>query len=167
MNKRRLQTFALLCVSSLIFTGCNSGSNNTASPTPTPSNISGDYTGTMTDAQSGTGSATATLAQNGTTAGGAITASLTSAAVTAQIALNISPSNALTGAMVIDFANGTTCTFSTTGTYTNNGTAAAINGAYTAVSNCSGDTGTFVLNQQCTDSISGFDRRVRSFPPKC
>jgi len=167
MNKSLLKTFAFCCVLSLFFSGCHSGGNNNPSPTPSPSNISGDYTGTMTDTQSGSGSATATLAQNGSTAGGAITASLTSATVTAQVALNISPSNALTGSMVIDFANGTTCTFSTTGTYSNDGTTAVINGAYTAVSNCSGDSGTFVLNQQCTDSISGIDRRVMSFPAKC
>ncbi|MBV9271768.1 MAG: hypothetical protein JO165_11785 [Candidatus Eremiobacteraeota bacterium] len=161
-----LKALAFLCASTLV-AACNGSSGSTPSPTPTPSNISGDYSGTLQDAQNGSGAATGTLAQHGFTAGGAITAALTGGNVTAQIALTITPSNALTGAMVIDFANGTTCTFSTAGNYSNNGTVAAINGTYTAVSNCAGDSGTFALNQQCTDSITSADRHVRAFPPKC
>ena len=59
--------------------------------------------------------------------------------------------------MVIDFANGTTCTFSTTGTY--NSATAVLSGSYSAVTNCAGDTGTYSLTQQCTDTITSVRRR--------
>lgn len=149
----------------MLFSGCNGGGT-----TPSPaavSNISGDYIGSMQDAQSGTGTATATLAQHGSSAGGEVTAQMASATLTAQLSLAITKGNALSGAMVIDYPNGITCTFSTTGTYTNNGSSAAINGSYTAVTNCAGDSGTYVLAQQCTDTIASVDRRIMTYPPKC
>jgi hypothetical protein len=58
---------------------------------------------------------------------------------------------------VIDFANGTTCTFSTTGTY--NSATAVLSGSYSAVTNCTGDTGTYSLTQQCTDTVTSGRRR--------
>lgn len=161
-----IEARALFCAVSLMLSGCNGG-GTTPSPSASPANISGDYVGSMQDAQSGSGAATATLAQHGSAAGGAITAQLAGANVTAQISLAITPANALSGAMVVDYADGTTCTFSTSGNYTNNGSAAIISGSYTAVTNCAGDTGTYVLNQQCVDTIASADRRIMSFPPKC
>jgi hypothetical protein len=123
----------------------------------------------MNDKQSGSGSVTATLAQHGSSAGGAIADTLAAGGtITAQISVAISSSNALNGAMVVDYPDGTTCTFSTTGTYTNNGTTTAqITGSYTAVTNCTGDTGTYTLNQQCVDTITSSDRRTMGFPATC
>lgn len=144
-----------------------SACNSSSSPAPAPSvaNISGDYAGTMTDAQGGAGTATATLAQHGASAGGAITDVQASGTITAQISLAITPSNALSGAMVVDYPNGTTCTFSTAGTYSNGASATPqISGSYTAVTNCNGDTGTYTLTQQCVDTVA--DRRVL-FPATC
>ncbi len=150
---------APLLIAVIALSGC-SGSTAPATSTPQPSNISGDYSGTMQDAQSGSGTATTTLAQHGATAGGAISAQLTKATLTAQLSLTISSSNALSGAMVIDYpSNGPTCTFSTTGTY--NASTNVLSGSYTAVTNCAGDTGTYSLTQQCTDTItSGVRRRM-------
>jgi hypothetical protein len=50
---------------------CHSGT--TSVPVAPASNISGDYTGTMQDAQGGSGTAAATFAQHGSSAGGTIT----------------------------------------------------------------------------------------------
>lgn len=149
--------------------GCNNSSSPSPAPTSTPSlsNISGDYAGTTQDSQGGAGTATATLAQNGSNAGGAIAITQTSGTLTAQISLTLTASNTVSGAMVVDYANGTTCTFTTTGTYTNNGTTAALNGSYKAVTNCAGDTGTYALTQQCTDTVTSGDRRVSVFPNPC
>lgn len=70
--------------------------------------------------------------------------------------------------MVIDYPSGTTCTFKITGTYANNGTTSAVlSGSYTAVTNCTGDTGTFTLTQQCTDTVTSGERRVNVFPVAC
>ena len=147
-----------LLIALIALSGC-SGSVAPATSTPQPSNISGDYSGTMQDAQSGSGTATTTLAQHGATAGGAIAAQLAKATLTAQISLTITSSNAVSGAMVVDYPNnGPTCTFSTTGTYDTSTN--VLSGSYTAVTNCAGDTGTYSLTQQCTDTVTSRDRRM-------
>jgi hypothetical protein len=83
--------------------------------------------------------------------------------VTAQLSLTISSSDTTTGAMVIDYASGTTCTFSSKGSY--NPTTGVLAGSYTAVTNCSGQTGTYSLTQQCTDTVTSHARRETSFLP--
>lgn len=153
----------LMLAAAITLAGCNK-STTPAPLTPSVSNISGDYTGTTQDAQSGAGTASATLAQHGTSAGGAITIVQSGATVTAQVSLTITPSNAVSGGMVIDYPNGTTCTFSTTGNY--NGSTNVLSGSYSAVTNCAGDTGTYALTQQCTDTVTTADRTVMT-TPKC
>ncbi len=85
-------------------------------------------------------------------------------ATNAQIALAIASDNSLSGAIVIDYPSGTTCTFSTSGTY--NTTTSVITGSYSAVTNCSGQSGTYSLTQQCTDTVTNAVRR-RMTTPKC
>lgn len=158
-------------VACVALSACGS-SNSSTSPTPSPSpqlaNISGDYTGTMTDAQGGAGTATATFAQQGSSVGGSLIDKESSQTISPAISLTVSASNAVMGAMVVDFANGTTCTFTTTGTYSNNGTSSAtLTGSYTAVTGCAGDTGTYSLTQQCTDTVTASLRRVMGFPAHC
>lgn len=143
--------------------GCNA---STTTPTaPTISNISGDYTGTMSDTKNGNGAATATLAQHGNAAGGAISATQGVTAVTAQVSLTIASTNAFSGAMVVDYTDGTTCSFSTLGTY--NPSTSALAGSYTAVTGCAGDSGTYALTQQCTDTVTSTERRPMSPPAQC
>jgi hypothetical protein len=169
MKKHHRHT-ALVLGAVLALAACNSSTNSTPSPSPSPqiANMSGDYTGTMTDSVGGSGSVNATFAQHGASAGGAMTDAETSATIVAQTVLTVTSSNAISGAMIVDFANGMTCTFSTTGTYSNNGsTSAQIAGSYTAVTNCPGGTGTFTLTQQCTDTITSVDRRTMTYPPAC
>jgi hypothetical protein len=146
----------LSLISLVALAGC-SGSVAPVASTPQSSNISGDYSGTVQDAQGGSGTATATLAQSGSTAGGTITIKETGQTLSAQISLAMTSSDAVSGSMVIDFASGTTCTFSTSGTY--NSTTAVLNGSYTAVTNCAGDSGTYSLTQQCTDTITSVKHR--------
>jgi hypothetical protein len=137
--------------------GCSKSSSSTP-PVTTPTNISGQYSGTMQDAQSGSGTATASLAQRGADAGGTITDVGTSATLSAQVSLVISSSNAVDGTIVINYpSNGPTCTFTTTGTYDTSTN--VLSGSYTAVTNCSGDTGTYSLTQQCTATVTSVDRR--------
>lgn len=159
---RRVFPSALALVGCIGLAACNGSTSSPVTP-QTGSNISGDYSGTMNDAQGGSGSATATLAQHGTTAGGAITATEGASTVTAQVSLGIDSSNAFTGAMIIDYTSGATCTFKTSGTY-NTGTY-TLNGSYTAVTGCSGDTGTYALSQQCTDTVTSSERRPQLAPP--
>ena len=121
----------------------------------------------MSDAHGGSGSATATLAQHGSTAGGTITATEGASSVTAQVSLSIDSSNGFTGAMVIDYSSGATCSFKTSGTYST--TTYALSGSYTAVTGCAGDTGTYALSQQCTDTVTSSERRpqIVSPPAQC
>ena len=146
--KNQIRTLAVmaLCVG---FVGCTSSS---VQPPLAFSNISGDYSGTVTDSVGGTGNATATLAQHGNTAGGAITDVETGGTVVAQLSLTITTGNSTSGAMVVDYSGGTTCTYQTSGSY-NPGTN-VLSGSYSAISNCSGETGTYTLTQLCHDTVT-------------
>lgn len=160
---RPARAAALAAAAIIALAACNS---STSPSTPAqPTNISGDYAGTVQDAQAGSGAATGTLAQHGTGAGGAITFTPSSGALTAQMSLSINASNAVSGAMVIDYPDGTTCTFSTTGSYSTSSN--VLSGSYTAKTNCAGDTGTYSLTQQCTDTITSAERRRMAPPAAC
>jgi hypothetical protein len=141
----------------LVLTGCNSSPSTPS--VPAPSNISGDYSGTVQDAQGGAGTATGTLAQHGANAGGSITDTEAGATLNAQISLTIASSNHVSGTIVIDYPNnGPTCTFSTKGAYSTS--THVLSGSYSAVTNCAGDTGTYSLTQQCTDTVTSGYRRM-------
>ncbi len=165
MTKPLRSLGALALASCLALAACNNGSS-TPAVIAQVSNISGDYSGTFHDGIAGTGAATTTLAQHGSNAGGAIAAATPGGGIAAQISLTVASSNALSGAIVINYPSGTTCTFSTTGTYSNTGTVASITGSFTPVTGCSGDSGTYTLNQECTDTITS-EVRTLSFPPQC
>ena len=158
-------------IATIGLTACSS-SNGTftanPSPTPSPANISGDYTGSITDAQTGSGTVAGTLAQHGGDAGGAMNITQTSITYPAQFAISITPANSTSGSIVINYGTGVTCTFSTTGTYSNNGTTAVLSGTYSAVTNCAGDSGSYTLDQQCTDTVTAMARRRSMiFPRAC
>lgn len=156
----------------LLLAGCHSSSNPTPTPTATPqlANMSGDYTGTITDsvaANSGTVNA-ALLAQHGGNAGGVIVNTTPGGNVNMAMSLSVNSANAVSGAIAVDYPGGTTCTFSVTGTYTNTGSPpATLNGNYTAVTNCAGETGSFALTQQCSDTVTASDRRTMTVPAPC
>ena len=153
---------AALLVIAFALAACNSTSSNS---TPnTISNISGDYTGTVQDSISGTLPATATLSQHGSAAGGVLTTTSGAVALNSAITLVVTTSNAVSGTIVQDLPGGTTCTFSTTGNY--NTGSQQITGSYSAVTGCSGESGTYTLNQQCTDTVTSVERRAMGVP-KC
>ena len=117
-------------------------------------NISGDYSGTLQDTQGGSGNATAILAQQSANAGGAIVAKQPGKTIKVEISLTVTSSNSTSGAMVVDYppkGSGPTCTFSTNGSY--DPTTNVLSGSFTAVSGCSGDTGTYNLTQLCHDTV--------------
>ena len=155
---------AVAAVSCLIIAGCNAAvapsttrATTAGESAPMPqrlSNISGDYLGTVQDAQGGAGNAKATLAQHDADAGGAVKDKETNETLNVDVSLTITSSNSTSGALVIDFPparSGPVCTFSTTGTY--DSTTGILSGSYTAVTGCSGDTGTYTLTQQCHDTV--------------
>jgi len=162
----RMRTAAAATVGCLLLTACNASvaplqtgaagadSRKAASAwSQQVSNISGDYIGTMHDAQGGSGSAKATLAQHGTNAGGAVRDKESGQTIIADMSMTITPQNSTSGAMVIDFppANtGQVCTFRTSGMY--DPTSNVLSGSYVAVTGCAGDSGTFKLTQQCHDT---------------
>ena len=161
--------FTACALAAALVAGCGSGTNNGTTPVmSTAPNISGDYTGTMNDAQSGAGQVnTATFAQAGYTAGGSMTGTFTATTLPVQMTLTITPvSNAISGSMVIDYppaGTGPQCTFTTSGSFNQNTN--VLSGSYTAVSGCSGDSGTYSLTQQCTATVTAVRRM--SLQPKC
>jgi hypothetical protein len=162
MRKVSRNILALVAMGCLALAGCNSSTNSVTPPQPT--NISGDYSGMMADSVGGNGDATATLAQHGFNAGGAITEVEAGGTITAQLSVQINSSNAVNGAMVVDYAGGTTCTYSTSGSY--DPSTNVLSGSYSAVTNCSGETGTYTLTQSCHDTITGGEVRPLG-TPKC
>lgn len=152
-------------VATLGLTACTSTNNSTPAPVPTvaPQNISGDYSGTLTDAQAGKGNATATLAQTGSNAGGAIAVTAGATTTSYQLSVALNATNGITGNMVTDLPT-TQCSFSVTGSF--DASTNVLSGSYTAVSGCSGDTGTFSLTQTCVATPSALPRRMTS-PSHC
>lgn len=155
----RSTAFGLVVAGVLVLQGCNGSSSNT--PPPSYANISGDYSGSWTQANA-VAIVTGTLAQHGASAGGSMTDGAT---FRAQMSLVLSPNNSLSGAIVVDQPSGTTCTFSTTGSY--DPSTNVISGSYTAVTNCAGETGTYALTQQCYDTVTSVDRRKPMGLIKC
>ena len=142
------RTFVIIAAS-LTLAACTSSSTQ---PIAAFSNLSGDYSGTVTDSVGGAGDATATFAQHGNAAGGAITDVETSGTIVEQMSVTINSANAVNGAFVVDYTDGTTCTYRTSGTYepgTN-----VLSGSYTAVTNCLGESGTYSLTQLCHDTVT-------------
>lgn len=162
------KTCACVAAAALLFAGCNKKSN--PSVNPQFANVSGDYSGTFSDSVLGSATALGTLTQHAASAGGSMNVTSDGGAATAQIAIVLTASNKFAGSIVIDQPDdGPACTFSTSGTYSNDGSSnAALSGTYTAVSNCSGETGTYTLAQQCSDvpAIRGPIDRF-AYPPKC
>jgi hypothetical protein len=179
-NRVHVYAGAVAAASFLLLTGCNSsdaplvtraGTAAGASETIPArlSNMSGDYLGTIQDAQGGTGNAKGTLAQHGGNAGGGIKDKETNKTFTVEFSITVNSSNSTTGAMVVDYPplqTGPVCTFSTTGAY--DPTTNTLSGSYTAVTGCTGDTGTYTLTQQCHDTVitsSSMPRRENN--PHC
>lgn len=162
MNSTRTGLFAFIMGAALVLSGCNGGGTSSTPPAQ-PTNLSGDYAGSVQDSATGTSAATATFAQHGSNAGGTLTTTVSGSPLNAQVTFAIASSNAITGSMVIDEANGTTCTFGFSGTY--NASANVLSGSYTAVTNCSGQHGTYTLTQQCTDTITSAERRAMGLTP--
>lgn len=157
----------LAVIAAFVLAACNSSNNGpfvspspSPSPAPSPANLSGDYSGTIQDSANGSGSVAGTLAQQGTNAGGPLTITSASGAVTAAVSFAIASSNALSGAIVIDYPSGSTCTFSTAGSY--DSTTNVITGTYSAVTNCSGQSGTYSLTQQCSDTVTAHRRKMNT-----
>jgi hypothetical protein len=146
---------------SIILASCSSGS-----VTPiTYTNMSGDFGGSMSDAQAGPGTATATFAQHGNNVGGSITIVRSSGTVTAETSFTISSSNTIAGSLVIDYPT-QQCTYTTTGSFDPN--ADVLTATYTAVTNCAGDTGSFSLTQQCSaTATTGEARKSASIATRC
>ena len=160
MSIRAVAVFACLL---LALPSCSGTTNN---PVPAaPTNISGDYAGTVVDSASGSSAATALLAQHGFTAGGTITTAPGGTTLVSSVAIAIDSTNAVTGTMVQDLPDGSTCSFAVTGTYTT--TSAVLSGSYHAITGCSGRTGTYTLTQSCTDTVTSTDKRSAFGVPGC
>lgn len=164
-NKVHKNAAIFAAASFLLLAGCNGAAapsvtrattaGGESAPVPQRlSNISGDYVGTVQDSQGGTGNAKATLAQHNANAGGAVKDKESGVTLNVDVSLTVTSSNSTSGALVIDFPpvrSGPVCTFSTTGAY--DPSTGVLSGTYTAVTGCSGDTGTYTLTQQCHDTV--------------
>ncbi len=160
MSNLRRSAAALAVATCIVLAGCSSG---TITPLPV-TNMSGDYGGTMQDAQNGAGTATATFAQHGSNAGGAITIVRASGTVTADASFAISTSNTIAGTLVIDYPT-QQCTYTTSGTFDPN--SGVLTGTYSAITNCTGDTGSYSLTQSCSATADSDARHSLSVANRC
>ena len=170
MRRANSHAFAAALLGALVLSAC-AGNTNTGTPgggtapqapvaplgQATIRNVSGQYSGTITDNTFGTGSASASLAQYQHVVGGVITASIGSVQLSNSIAVQGATGSAFAektagplpfvGAQA-GSVNGSTCSFSLSATYT--GSNNTLDGTYQAVHGCSGESGSFSLTQECS-----------------
>lgn len=128
--------------------GCNkSNSGVPSTPTPVPQ-AAGGYSGTVTDSAMGSGTATLTLSQSGSSIGGTLVETFPTTTLNNTFALVTDVSGNLSGNGVAT-VNNVACGFTVAGTY--NTTTGQLTGTYTAFSGCTGQSGTMTLLQQCTN----------------
>jgi hypothetical protein len=109
-------------------------------------NLTGQYSGTVSDSSLGTGTATGNFAGLYSSLGGYFGFTFgTSSALTAP-ATTYSSWNGIGGVFVATIGS-TACTFAFQASYTSS--SYQLNGTYKAVNGCSGENGTFSLTQQC------------------
>ena len=108
-------------------------------------NLTGQYTGSVTDSVLGTGTAAANFAGLPGTLGGYFAFTFGSSTY-ANPASSYATWSGVGGAFVATIAS-SACTFAFEASY--NQSSSALTGKYKAVNGCSGENGTFSLTQQC------------------
>lgn len=151
---------ALLAGAALTLAACNTGVTSPAPNFSIPA-VAGEYTGILQD-NGGTPQAvsTSTLSQHQAVVGGA----LVLPAGAESVSWTVDSSGAINGSGAMDVGV-VKCIYTMTGTYS--ASMSQITGTYTAVSNCTGQAGTFTLTQQCTDPTASDLRRPLSAPRPC
>lgn len=159
MTRTLLHAFRFLFSASvaIALTACatNSGSSvpsTAAAPQAAPAvvtiqNDSGQFSGSVQDSALGTGSASASLAQDKTVVGGVVNVSYSgSNNVSYSFAAKTQDGLSLSGAQVASLASGV-CSLSVSATY--NTTKHVLSGTYKAANGCAGVTGSFSLTKEC------------------
>lgn len=164
MMQTRVLATAVLAAAAVAVSGCDNGTTSAPPVAAALSNIAGEYTGTVQDSTLGTQSATTTLAEHGSSIGGALTLTSGASTSTWAIAWTLTTANAVSGSGSVS-VNGPTCTFAMAGTY--NTSSGQITGTYQAVNGCSGRTGSFTLNQQCSNPAAAARRRPLGVTQPC
>jgi hypothetical protein len=111
----------------------------------TVTNLSGEYSGTLTDNQMGTGKVKMWLSQDGSGLGGSFVTSGSSSGMNVEIAWTEN-GDSVGGNSVIIAASGY-CTFAMTGKYSS--TTHKIRGTYKSSYGCSGEHGSYKFAQKC------------------
>lgn len=153
-----------LALSMLIWSGCSA--NGTAPIQAPPAqaaaletgnatvvNVAGQYAGTVHDNRLGKGHASASLTQYGSAVGGSLNGAYQRHKIQSAIALVLSGSN-LDGTSVATIENAA-CTFSVAVNY--NGKTFLLQGSYHAIHGCKGESGSYVLKEQCYYVVNAQD----------
>ncbi len=157
---------ALFTSAAFLLAACSS--DHVSLPANGAYDLAGQYTGTATDSALGSGTASTTLAETGSTLSGTVTLLAASgASLTQNVTWTIGSNYALSGTTTIPQSGGGSCTFASSGQYSTS--TFAITGSYTATSGCTGETGTFTLTQQCTNPATPAEseRRILTRPTSC
>jgi len=156
MERSLVRAATALVVGALALYGCSGAGTNGVPAAGAPSqairtqsgtattNVAGQYVGTVVDSASGSGSATASLAQYAAAVGGDLAFTYGSTTIDAQVGAEIANTNSLPGTIV---AGSRPCSFSVSATYDSSKHKLA--GSYQAFSGCRGETGSFTLKEQC------------------
>jgi hypothetical protein len=157
----KLCSVALLVIAALSLSACGGQSVTLASA---PLDLAGQYTGTATDSVFGSANASTTLTESGTTLTGtiALTSTTSNATLSQLVSWTVASGYTISGTANVA---GSQCSFSSTGVYDTSTN--VLSGKYSAVSGCSGETGTFSLTQQCTNPVSDALRRRLARPASC
>ncbi len=157
----KLCSVTLLVIAALSLSACG---NQTVTLASAPLDLAGQYTGTASDSVFGSANASTTLAESGNTLSGtiALVSTTSNATLSQSVSWTIGSGYTISGTATVA---GSQCSFSSTGVYDTSTN--VLSGKYTAVSGCSGETGTFSLTQQCTNPIDNAFRRRLARPTSC
>jgi hypothetical protein len=161
MHKNALGITLSLTLGACIFAACGATGSTPSAAIQTSSlqirgdallrNLSGQYVGTIEDSLGGKGTVGASLAQYKSAIGGRLKVKLAKDSHTDLLAFALSSPATLTGNLI--YAGSAACTLRTTGKY--DAATHRLTGSYRAVHGCSGETGTFSMEQQCYYVLSG------------
>jgi hypothetical protein len=118
-------------------------------------NDAGEYSGTVQDSILGNGFAEASLMQDRHSIGGILTETINNKNYTNALVATTEDGRGLVGAeaATVPPVGSSPCTFSVRAKYDPN--TAVLSGTYTAAQGCSGDSGSFSLNEGCSFSRHG------------
>lgn len=158
MDLLRSRTLVVAAACALALAACNADRQSSFSPSSSDAgaepalasagrlNVAGQYAGKVDGAALGSGHARGSISQFGNSIGGPLAYTFASGKRANAVAATLQSDGSMHGTMVATVA-AVACTFKFSGNYDNS--THKLTGSYHAIHECSGDSGTFSLDEKC------------------